>query len=1383
MDGSSSESQESPAKRSSLARQASFSSIKSRIRRSSFRAKRRSKHGDDDGTLTVDNKLDTRRWSSNSEQSLPSLPPLPPLPPRPPVPPKSRANEAPPLPARPAARARPFPNLDTPEEALYIEHTIPHPDLTAGAAATGGMQGAKDGEGAAAGVTQTVCSHAVAFRPSAATQTGAGPLQEQIPTIMLFFGATCLAVQLLSRVHWLLALTVAGCSSHVLWKKLESADRDAEWELEMAHAARRFQDPDQREETVEWLNSTLAIVWPLISSDYFVPFVDLLEDSLMTQVPGIVHSVRVEDLDQGTIPIRIKSFKLIPPDEASFLATPSEPQSARRQGARDAGSKSDGRDPLQSPVSADDDEDPGIDTGDYINLEVVFAYRGTKPKRNKRTSKSTTNDANADSNEPVGASDAYMDDPAYQTMLDTPVEKIHMLIYMGIGLQKIAAVEVPVWVEMIGIEGRMRIRLQLTPVVPFVKHAAITFVSPPRLEMSAKPLGKKMVIDAMNLPLISSYALRSVEDVIKGFIAPKSYTIDVAGLLGSGDGPNDAYAIGLVVITFHQASDLAAADANGSSDPFVQASFSHSGKPLFTTRVLRRTIHPIWQETAFLLVTPDELRDRERLRLTVFDADRFSADDPLGKVEISIDSLVRKARLRGNEAGRSLLETRLDRLKPMRRGAAVQGRIKYSVGFYELAQGRGTNLTGKRQELINRSIARAKTQMPRSHDFAAAPPTASQPPTPPPKPGQQAETSKPPPAAPPSRETGSEKSVQPSSAAADESGDDLHRFMTPFDRFVHRLGLPMDDEVLKQRRDRKERVDKLITMIEGAKAATVEPPEPSLPTGLLAFHIHSIHNLEVQQTQRSYSNSKRLSQKQSYVTNSEETLAEGTGTGKLPSSYVQVFINDEAVFRTRTKSLNPRPYINAGSERVVTDFATARIDFTVRDARMREGDPILGCVGLRLVDVLKKSSRSTAWYTLTGGLGYGKIRITLLWRSFVIAVPKPLRGWNVGIIELGSCIASGLSQQLFEAKPCHILFETVGGRAETSNVEPFEEYESGIGDAATVVYRWPLEREPVRVAVRQRYPNFLYIHLRSESRVPGRHHKHAYAVVPLSRIADDTFTRRRVPLYETSDLDRFEQDMLNATTRSDQLLSPTTAGLDERPRLSAALEEICETGNQELPPDAASDNHIKRVGWLELNLIYHRGIGPEHGSCVAGDHEMRFAYETYVALIDSGVRPKSHSLSVESRRRLSNLGARPTDLLSGSSSSPPEASPIATPRLVLEPSGEGAAPTFVEEPEVRRSMEAFEDDVDDRGSLYAASVTDSELEGFMDDGDPDSPEGRRARQRALHRQQRGAAQLKGFRTLSWLKTNAEDGVGRVKRQFGKQSKRIGKMESEGVSYF
>ncbi|PWN49063.1 hypothetical protein IE53DRAFT_165652 [Violaceomyces palustris] len=1353
---------------------ASVSSIRSRLRKSSSKSRNslsQSQSYSEDNPCPPDSPTDQLKRRSTSSEAEMDPPPLPPkLPPRPGLA-RSESNSSvqyahgnapgspPPRPSRISQ------NLEDPQASLSQAQ-----------AHSGSLQGGGRSQSSAPARGGNDSKQS-----GSASPPSINPFKDQAPTILTFFCATGIAVTFLRSVHWSICLLLIAGSAHYLWKKLERAGKDAAWEVEMKQASQKLSDFGQDGETVEWLNKSLATLWPLINADCFAPFVDLLEDSLMTQVPGIVHGVRVEDVDQGSIPLRIKSFRVLESDDKSFIEG-AVAQAKKDQGEADTdtGSDSHGRRDASLVAEADDD-DTGVDTGDYVNLEITFAYRGSRPGKGKR-SKTTTN-AVADRIEKSGVSGAEVEDEDVLAA-DTPAEKIHMLIYMSIGLQKIAAVEVPVWVEMVGIEGKMRLRLQMTPVAPFVKHAAVTFVGPPALEMSAKPLGRKMVIDAMNLPLISSYALRSVEEVIQGFIAPKSYTVDVAALLGAGDGPQDTYAVGVICLVLHQAIDLAAADVNGKSDPFVQASFARAGKPLFTTRVIVKTREPIWQETCFLLVSPDEIRDHERLRLTVFDADRFSADDPLGRIDISIDRLIRNSREKGQQKSRKYFVTRTDDLMPMRRGGSVQGKLKYSVGFFSLAHSVGSNMSPRQTALMEKAAERGASSMKeiKVMDFAAdrGDPHAAQ-----------------------SEDLADQlrSPVNPEGGTVPWSSDQgLDQFMTPFDRFINRLGLPMDDEVLKKRMERKSRVAKLVSMIEGAKAATRDPPSPEFPSGILAFHIHAIHNLEIPSTQRSYSNSKRLGQKQRYTAN-EDATAEGSG--KLPSSYVQVLLNDEAVFRTRTKTLNPRPYINGGSERFIGDWTTARIDFVVRDQRMREGDPIIGCVGLRVSEVLKKGSRSCEWYTLTGGLGFGKIKITILFRSIEISVPRPLRGWNVGVLEVGSCRVIGLPRLEFEKKECHVLFETVGGKAETTNVEPVDEHSDSV--AATVEYKWPL-KGPVRVPVRQRYPSFLYIHLRSESRLPGRHHTHAHAVIPLNRMADDVPVPRRVPLFETTDWHRFEQDMLRASTKSEQLVSPSP--MDERPELHPALEELCEQGNQELPLEVLSDGHIKRIGWLEVHLVFHSGIGPEHRSCVAGDAEMRYAFDSYVTMIDAGERPKPNSLSESGRQRMSNVGGsrsegggllRPgeppstNEQRSNRLSAPPATLRVDTGidnpmrasrhrRTLSNPETEHAGVVTNGDDEARDGQ--F-DGREEESLLYASSLTNEDLyedEG-LEDADPDTAEGRRARQRNLHRQQRGAAQIKGFRTLSWLKTNAEDGVGRMKKQFDKQSKRLGKMESEGVSHF
>src|SRR5207248_136122 len=78
------------------------------------------------------------------------------------------------------------------------------------------------------------------------------------------------------------------------------------------------------------------------------------------------------------------------------------------------------------------------------------------------------------------------------------------------------------------------------------------------------------------------------------------------------------------------------------------------------------------------------------------------------------------------------------------------------------------------------------------------------------------------------------------------------------------------------------------------------------------------------------------------------------------------------------------------------------ITVTVRDQRMREHDPILGVVPLRLSDVLKTSSQVTRWYPIGGGIGHGRVRLSLLFRSVETRLPNNLLGWDVGTFEFKS---------------------------------------------------------------------------------------------------------------------------------------------------------------------------------------------------------------------------------------------------------------------------------------------------------------------------------------------------------------------------------------------
>lgn len=93
--------------------------------------------------------------------------------------------------------------------------------------------------------------------------------------------------------------------------------------------------------------------------------------------------------------------------------------------------------------------------------------------------------------------------------------------------------------------------------------------------------------------------------------------------------------------------------------------------------------------------------------------------------------------------------------------------------------------------------------------------------------------------------------------------------------------------------------------------------------------------------------------------------------------------------------------LNAGTERFMRDWSGIAT-VTVRDSRNREHDPILGVVPLKLSDILETSSQVTRWYPLDGGIGFGRIRISLLFRNIETRLPPNLLGWDVGTCEFTS---------------------------------------------------------------------------------------------------------------------------------------------------------------------------------------------------------------------------------------------------------------------------------------------------------------------------------------------------------------------------------------------
>uniref|UniRef100_A0A8D2KSW2 Synaptotagmin 3 n=1 Tax=Varanus komodoensis TaxID=61221 RepID=A0A8D2KSW2_VARKO len=107
-----------------------------------------------------------------------------------------------------------------------------------------------------------------------------------------------------------------------------------------------------------------------------------------------------------------------------------------------------------------------------------------------------------------------------------------------------------------------------------------------------------------------------------------------------------AYGTEQLVVRILRALDLPAKDANGFSDPYVKMYLLPDRKKKFQTKVHRKTLNPIFNETFSFNVPFAELPSR-KLHFSVYDFDRFSRHDLIGQVVL--DNLLEIAE-RDNDA-------------------------------------------------------------------------------------------------------------------------------------------------------------------------------------------------------------------------------------------------------------------------------------------------------------------------------------------------------------------------------------------------------------------------------------------------------------------------------------------------------------------------------------------------------------------------------------------------------------------------------------------------------------------------------------------------------------------------------------------------------------
>lgn len=398
--------------------------------------------------------------------------------------------------------------------------------------------------------------------------------------------------------------------------------------------------------------------------------------------------------------------------------------------------------------------------------------------------------------------------------------------------------------------------------------------------------------------------------------------------------------------------------------------------------------------------------------MQLWDSDRFTADDDLGRIELDIKELMKSENSNGK------MWDRVDGFRALKAGEDLPGKLVWSVGYFSKTRLQKCQFEKQTYDPEIKSMDQLKAKVERISQRKLREAQV--------KKGRHSKT----------------------------------------------------DEELKQ-----QKAQEMKAMQDAITIST--PPPDDYPSGILGIQIHQITNLEFSNTQKSQADE---------TTVDNEEVEEGQD---LPSAYCNIIINHNKVFRTRTKPKNARPFYNAGTERFIKDWRNTEVFVAVRDQRLNEDDPLLGIVHLPLSELFAERSQTNETYPLAGGIGYGRIRISLVWRSVQLQAPEKLLGWDFGTLEVQpSVFHESLPQEL------HSLDLKFHTNLSSGKMYPKPEETE-----------WRTKKgETLKLAVHKRYSSCLAIRIKHKARLQDR--THAFSILWLKDLADEKEEEICLPVWK-----------------------------------------------------------------------------------------------------------------------------------------------------------------------------------------------------------------------------------------------------------------------------
>jgi len=324
-------------------------------------------------------------------------------------------------------------------------------------------------------------------------------------------------------------------------------------------------------------------------------------------------------------------------------------------------------------------------------------------------------------------------------------------------------------------------------------------------------------------------------------------------------------------------------------------------------------------------------------------------------------------------------------------------------------------------------------------------------------------------------------------------------------------------------------------------------PDPQWPSGVLSVIVHQINNLERQNL--AGASGEREGEA------GQDTDEPSEQSDNLPSGYGEIIVNDEMVYKTRVKQYTTNPYYEAGTEVFIRDFTNTVVRVVIRDSRLREADPVLGIVSVRLSEVFAESSSVTQVYAITEGVGFGKANISFAFRGIQTTLPKNLLGWDTGTLEIFNVSLQVDNTSKLDAKAARIRVVTA------ESTEQIPKKEASV-NGNTVDW----EMDQFRMPVYSRYRSSVVFEIGKGDGVLStlgvKKVPEAIAVLWLQDLTDDIEQEVKLPVLVGENLGTLRQNAINDFTAEHHEFE-VVGWLTVRMKLDSGLDEDHEELNLE----------------------------------------------------------------------------------------------------------------------------------------------------------------------------------------------------------------------------